>query len=437
MLRRLSLKAWIGIGAGAATVIGAIIAIVVISNSPEAYRTIKVFDLIGSAKVVRNEDKVIDAYTNMRLESNDNVTTDKESYMQLKLDNDKYVLLEPETEISLKATGSEKDSKTRIYLKKGAIVNDLENELSSSSEYKIETPNSTIAVRGTTFRVEVKIDENGETYTVVSVYEGTVVCNLIYPDGTVDSRDVEVTGGQGVQILGTDATSMYIGIGDDVTYDKVTYDQLELEVLEFLKVCLDKGKDLSITEEELQEIIDAIKGVEESSDNEDEDTTKESDEEKTTEGNAEEETTSAINEEETTTGTTEEETTTAKIENETTKNSTTQLTTSNTTSSEETTTKSSTQQTTTQQTTTQQTTTQQTTTQQTTTQQETTTEEQTTEKKYTVTFMYNGKVFTTQEVKEGELAIRPTAKPASVGDWQYDFSEPVTSDITVEWNDAV
>ena len=419
MLRRLSLKAWIGIGAGAATVIATVIAIVVINSRPEAYRTIKVFDLIGSAKVVRNEDKVMDAYNNMRLEAKDNVTTDKESYMQLKLDNDKYVLLEPETEISLKATGTEKDSKTRIYLKKGAIVNDLENELSSSSEYKIETPNSTIAVRGTTFRVEVKIDENGETYTVVSVYEGTVVCNLIYPDGSVDTKDVEVKGGQGVQILGTDATSMYIGIDGEVTYDEVTYDELELEVLEFLKVSLEKGKELSITKEELEKIIDSIKGKEESSDKVTDDSTKESDEEETTAAETEEETTI----EETRV---EEETTTVAIE----------TTTKNIATEEETTTKNNTQKTTTQKTTTQQTTTQKTTTQQT-TEQETTTEEQTTEKTYTVTFMYNGKVFTTQEVKEGETAIRPNAKPSTVGDWQYDFSEPVTSDITVEWYDAV
>ena len=421
MLRRLSLKAWIGIGAGAATVIATVIAIVVINSRPEAYRTIMVYDLMGTAKVVRNEDKVIDAYNNMRLESKDNVTTDKESYMQLKLDNDKYVLLEPETEISLKATGSEKDSKTSIYLKKGAIVNDLENELSSSSEYKIETPNSTIAVRGTTFRVEVKIDENGETYTVVSVYEGTVVCNLIYPDGSVDTRDVEIKGGQGVQILGTDATSMYLGIGEEITYDKVTYDNLELEVLEFLKVSLEKGKELSISKEELQNIIDSIKNEAESSDKETEKVTNESDEEETTAGPSEEETTSIIIEEETTSVAIETTTKNTATEEETTKNTATEIET----------TKNNTQETTTQKTTTQQTTTQQT------TEQETTTEVQTTEKIYTVTFMYNGKVFTTQEVKEGETAIRPNAKPATVGDWQYDFSEPVTSDITVEWYDAV
>ena len=52
---------------------------------------------------------------------------------------------------------------------------------------------------------------------------------------------------------------------------------------------------------------------------------------------------------------------------------------------------------------------------------------------YTVTFMYNGAVFGTQHVKEGQCAIEPWLNPASTGSWDADFTEPVTGDLTIQW----
>ena len=130
MLRRIPKKALIGIGAGLAAIVVAVIVIAVAtSNKKEAYRTIKVYDLIGTATVNRGGNTDINAYVDMRLQSADTVKTGADSYAQLKLDEDKYILLEPNTEINLVATGDKKDSKTQIYLKQGAIVNAIENEL--------------------------------------------------------------------------------------------------------------------------------------------------------------------------------------------------------------------------------------------------------------------------------------------------------------------
>ena len=62
MLRRIPLKAWIGIGAVAIVAVVAVIVAVVIKDEPEAYRTIKVYEYTGSAQVIRGEGKVIDVY---------------------------------------------------------------------------------------------------------------------------------------------------------------------------------------------------------------------------------------------------------------------------------------------------------------------------------------------------------------------------------------
>ena len=50
---------------------------------------------------------------------------------------------------------------------------------------------------------------------------------------------------------------------------------------------------------------------------------------------------------------------------------------------------------------------------------------------YTITFMYNGKIFTTQEVEHGAKVIRPTLKPARTGNWNYDFDTIVTGPLTI------
>ena len=422
MLRRLSLKAWIGIGVGVVAIIVAVIAIVVIKKKPEAYRTIKVYDLVGNAQVVRGDGKVIDVYNSMRLESEDRVSTDKESYLQLKLDDNKYILLEPETEILIKATGTKRDSKTQIYLEKGAIVNCLEDELSDSSEYKIETPNSTIAVRGTTFRVELRTDEKEETYTMVSAYEGKVVSNLVYPDGTVEDKKVEITGGHGVKIHGTDVISEYV-----VVDESVKYEELNLEVLEFLKKPIENNKDISISEEELQDLIDSIKGDDGPI------------EEPTTEAPTVEEPTTEVPtiekptaEEPTTEAPTIEEPTAEELITEapTTEAPTTEAPTIEAPTTEAPTTEAPT----TEVPTTEAPTTEEPTPEEPTTEEPTTEEPTTVEPKYyVVTFKYGDKVFVTQQVKEGTAATRPKMKPAKTGDWDYDFITAVTNDLVVNW----
>ena len=54
---------------------------------------------------------------------------------------------------------------------------------------------------------------------------------------------------------------------------------------------------------------------------------------------------------------------------------------------------------------------------------------------YTVTFMYDGKIFGTQSVVEGELVTEPTLKPSPTGKWNYDFTKPITEDTIIEFVD--
>ncbi len=390
MLRKISKKMWIAIAA-ILIVIVAIVLFIVLRKKEESYRLIKVYDLVGAATVKRGQTNILDAYVNMRLQSMDIVNTSADSYMQLVLDDNKYILLEPLTEIHLEATGTSKDSKTKIYLKKGAIVKCIEDRLSDSSEYKIETPNSTIAVRGTTFRVELVYDEKGESHTLLSVFEGKVDCNLIYPDGSVDEEFVSATDEQQIEILGTDVTSMYV-----VKDEPIVYEEYKDEVLEFLKVAIDHGKDLPVTKEEIDEIIngrknDIDKPVELPTEEPTEDATEESTEETTEEPTEEftEEPTEKVTEDSTEKPTRKPE----EMENE----EPTEKATYDDNSDETTTSQP----------------------------------DNSDSGPYTITFMYNGKIFTTQEVEHGAKVIRPTLKPARTGNWNYDFDTIVTGPLTI------
>ena len=73
------------------------------SKKEESYRSIQVYDIEGKGWVVREDIGEMELYANMQLQNNDRVRTDCESYVQLKLDEDKYVLLEPETVIGIVA----------------------------------------------------------------------------------------------------------------------------------------------------------------------------------------------------------------------------------------------------------------------------------------------------------------------------------------------
>lgn len=226
-----------------------IVAVVMLTKKEEAYRIIKVYEYDGDGVVNRKSIGDIEPYNNMVLESGDNIRLNT-GLMTLKLDDDKYVYVEENTEFELQATGTSQDSKTTINLKHGAITNDIQNKLSGESSYEINTPNSTMSVRGTTYYVEVYKDEKGITYTRVSVFEGKVTTKLRYADGTVEEKEVAVEGGKEVIIYEDDTTTDYLeGVTD------IDYSTLPDDVLVIVGQTLDMDKAMSD-----EEIVRNFKG---------------------------------------------------------------------------------------------------------------------------------------------------------------------------------
>ena len=193
------------------------VVVLVLGGKKEEYRLIKIYEYDGDGVVNRTSTGEIEPYNNMILESGDNVRLNT-GLMNLKLDDDKYVYVEENTEFTIEATGSDENSKTTINLKSGAITNDIQSKLSDESTYEINTPNVTISVRGTNYRVNVYEDAKGVMYSRVSVFDGKVATKLINADGSVADEELAVEAGKEITIIQDDDKTDYIGEPTNIDY---------------------------------------------------------------------------------------------------------------------------------------------------------------------------------------------------------------------------
>lgn len=215
------------------------------------YRTIKIYEVDGPAEIERFGYAPSLPYSNMMLQNEDDVSTGDDGWLYLIMDASKYLLAEPETHFVLEATGTSAHSTTNLKLEKGALVSHVTKPLSEDSSYGVSTPNSVMAVRGTSFRVAVWYDDEGVSHTILQVFEGTVEVHLVYPDGTMSDEGRQIVAGQTATIWGDSSTSDY-----DSIVDGIDYMSMEIPTLEFLKVGISHSDDgYNITIPDVDEII--------------------------------------------------------------------------------------------------------------------------------------------------------------------------------------
>lgn len=131
--------------------------IALLAGRPEKYRSLVVFESFGDAKLYRDE-KTLDMYDGMKLRSGDYVSIGENSYVRMCFDDDKYVYLEGRALMKLTADGNKKNSRTIVNLELGTMVTEIEKKLSDKSVYEINSPNTTMAIRGTVTVSEVRYD---------------------------------------------------------------------------------------------------------------------------------------------------------------------------------------------------------------------------------------------------------------------------------------
>ena len=215
-------KTWVMVGAVLAAVVAAVAGFVILKGGKqESYRSIMVYQVNGSASITRERVGAMDAYENLMLLSGDIVEVAQDSNIRLKLDDDKYLLAEPDTVLCIRAEGDADNSKTYIDLQKGSVTNEIQNKLGSGSSYEVNTPNSIMAVRGTVFRVALAQGKDGEFETKIDVFDGAVKVNPVLPDGTVLEAEAAVEAGKEITIGAEQISSGQISEPVDIDYENL------------------------------------------------------------------------------------------------------------------------------------------------------------------------------------------------------------------------
>ena len=195
-------RRWLIIAVAILVIAAAVAIILLITKKKDSYRVIKIYEVEGAAFVQRDGVDDLEPYANMLLKSGDTVRVDAGS-MTLKLDEDKYVYVEENTEFKLIAQGTDENSKTAIELTKGAITNEIQNKLSTESSFRS------------------KCYEAGVCYTKVSTLEGKVASRLVYADGSVSEQEVLIEHGYEVIIYQDDKNTDYMGDVEPIDFSKL------------------------------------------------------------------------------------------------------------------------------------------------------------------------------------------------------------------------
>lgn len=232
-------------------VVAAVIVAVIFMNS--GYRTIAVEALNGTTSVT-NSGSTSDAYVGQHLQSGDDVSVKSQSDLTLGLDSDKYVYAKENTHFWVEALGKSNSTRTTIKLEEGSSLCRIDNKLKADESFEVETPNSTMSVRGTVFKTESYIDETGDRYTVVDVFEGAVYVQVKMESGANTEESRLLNAGERAIIRSNDSISEFV----KADTDEIVYKDLTKEEALFLGKAIDEGRNLSIEKELLYDIVELI-----------------------------------------------------------------------------------------------------------------------------------------------------------------------------------
>ncbi len=188
----------------------------------EKARTIKVESVSGITTVSSGSDSV-EAFEGQMLLSGDKVNVSSGAELMLLLDKDKHAYAKNATKFSLVAEGSAANSQTSFYVEEGRLIFGVDNKLKDGEVFEVSTPNATMAVRGTVFDVEVRI-EDGDYVTRLAVVEGTVHCETM-ENGQLIEYNVEA--GDDSNFYGTVPDSAGFEIVNDNEQNDTVFDEGE------------------------------------------------------------------------------------------------------------------------------------------------------------------------------------------------------------------
>ena len=237
-------------GVALVAVVAAVAVMLILNNNK--YRSISVADVKGIVNVIGQKNNG-QAYKGQRLFDGDDVSVMEDSELTLCLNNDKYVYADENTHFKLEASSSKQGNKLKIVLDKGSELNVLTAKLGDGDTYQVDTPNSTMSVRGTRFRMTVYTGDDGYTYTLLEVESGIVLAQLKTLTGDYNGVEKEFFAGQSALIRGGDDFSEFVLSEDNAEVWLLDYKSLPSEAVPRLIELLKEGEKLEAAAKEAEE----------------------------------------------------------------------------------------------------------------------------------------------------------------------------------------
>lgn len=186
------------------------------------YRSISVATVTGKAAVSRaGQSDPISCYEGMKLQDQDELSVSDDGGIVLKLDDDKYVYLEPNAKIRISASGATGKTNTTIELLCGTMSAVIEQKLAQNESFRVTVDNVSMVVRGTIFRISRGVDESGKPTVTVQTVEGTV--GVLAGDGAEQPLD------EGLQdvVLLSDAGGTFTATNEPIDYTALPPETLD------------------------------------------------------------------------------------------------------------------------------------------------------------------------------------------------------------------
>ncbi|MBQ5329871.1 MAG: hypothetical protein J6F31_01330, partial [Oscillospiraceae bacterium] len=211
----------------AAGIITAVITVIVIgaaaaalfifAGKPKSDRVIKVTEVTGIVNIERTDEGDLAASSGMQLE-NEDVLSAYDGTICFDMDQDKHLFMEPMSVLSVNATGDGSIGKTRLILKSGSLLTEMDAPISAESSFGADVPKGTIAAKEASFYIRVSDAGGGSYLTSVTVFSGSADVSLLDADGNRTGRTAAVNAGRGVYIR-TDPSST----GNDAAADGISH----------------------------------------------------------------------------------------------------------------------------------------------------------------------------------------------------------------------
>ena len=225
-------------------------------SAAETARTVVVQETNGTTVVLDAKKTSTNAYKGMHLVAGNDVTVQEISDLTMLFDMDKYMYAEESTHFWLsKASGSQEKSKTVIYLDEGATLNRIVNPLENGAVYQVDTPNSTMAVRGTVFRVEVREGKDGKIYTYLAVLNGAVKVELKTTEGKYNGVSETIPAGTAAAIRADETFSEFIGGSGGKHTAPIDYAAFPAGTLRQIIAYIDDNEEIDADRDELEALL--------------------------------------------------------------------------------------------------------------------------------------------------------------------------------------